>query len=126
MTMRPLPVRDVESRLALTRADYAELLAAARAAIAADRDGLRDPLTFVRGVLADRGQLPPAGADVQQLLAAVPADLREPGNRVRAAADTPAIADLRMGCPQSSRTRVRRAAGGLTRPVRTGNSGPTG
>jgi hypothetical protein len=58
------------TRLALTRAAYAELLAAARAAIAADRiDAGTDPLGWVRGVLADHGQLPPDGADPVQVVA---------------------------------------------------------
>jgi hypothetical protein len=50
------------SRLALMRAEYAALLAAARAAVAAAQAGEGDPVGYVRGVLQDRGQLPPAGA----------------------------------------------------------------
>ena len=45
--------------LAIVTAEYAELLAAARAAVAAERNGDADPLGYVRGVLAERGQLPP-------------------------------------------------------------------
>jgi len=50
------------SRLALMRAEYAALLAAARAAVAAAQAGEADPLGYVRGVLEVRGQLPAAGA----------------------------------------------------------------
>ncbi len=50
------------SRLALLRAEYAGLLAAARATVAAAQAGEADPAGYVRGVLAERGQLPPAGA----------------------------------------------------------------
>jgi hypothetical protein len=50
------------SRLALMRAEYAALLAAARAAVAAAQAGEADPLGYVRGVLEGRGQLPAAGA----------------------------------------------------------------
>jgi hypothetical protein len=63
---------DAEARnqLALLRAGHAELLAAARAAVAAARDGAADPLVYLRGVLAKRGQLPPAGMRPPQILAA--------------------------------------------------------
>jgi hypothetical protein len=52
----------VRSRLAIARAEYAGLLAAVRAAVAADRSGSADPLGWVRDVLGERGQLPPPGA----------------------------------------------------------------
>jgi hypothetical protein len=55
--------------LALTRARYAELLAAARAAVAAERSGDADPLGYVRAALAERGQLPPPGAVALQVVA---------------------------------------------------------
>ena len=48
--------------MALLRAEYAALLAAARATVAAAQAGEADPAGYVRGVLAERGQLPPAGA----------------------------------------------------------------
>lgn len=48
--------------LAIVQAEYAELLAAARAAVAAERNGDADPLAYVRGVLAEHGQLPADGA----------------------------------------------------------------
>lgn len=57
-------------RLALLAADYAELLGHARAAIAAAQRGEADPTGYVRDLLAQRGQLPPAGAAPAQLLAA--------------------------------------------------------
>jgi len=44
------------------RAGYAELLAAARAAVAAAARGDADPVGWVRDVLARRGQLPEPGA----------------------------------------------------------------
>lgn len=50
------------NRLALLRAEYAALLAAARATVAAAESGEADPAGYVRGVLAERGQLPAAGA----------------------------------------------------------------
>jgi hypothetical protein len=56
-------------QLALLRAEHAGLLAAARAAVAAARDGHPDPLACVRLLLAERGQLPAAGQHPQQLLA---------------------------------------------------------
>jgi len=56
-------------QLALLRAEHSQLLAAARAAVAAGRDGCPDPLALIRGVLAARGQLPPDGMGPQQLLA---------------------------------------------------------
>lgn len=56
-------------QLALLRAEHAALLAAARAAVAAQRAGHADPLAFVRGVLAGRGQLPADGVAPAQLLA---------------------------------------------------------
>jgi hypothetical protein len=62
----------VRTRLALTRAAYAELLACARAAVAAERDHAPDPLAYVRGVLAEHGQLPPDGMRPAQLLALSP------------------------------------------------------
>ncbi|MDP9850329.1 hypothetical protein [Streptosporangium lutulentum] len=55
--------------LVLLAAEYAELLAAARATLAAAERGESDPLIHVRHVLAKRGQLPPAGARPVVLLA---------------------------------------------------------
>lgn len=65
---------------ARTAADYAELLAAARAAVAGQALGHVDPLIYVRHVLDRHGQLPPADARPVVLLAhpAVPA-LTSPG-----------------------------------------------
>ena len=42
------------------RRAYADLLAAARATLAANRDGEPDPLYYLRDELAARGHLPPA------------------------------------------------------------------
>ena len=55
--------------LAIVQAEYAELLAAARAAVAAERNGDADPLAYVRGVLAERGQLPPDEASAAHVVA---------------------------------------------------------
>ncbi|HSV67561.1 MAG TPA: hypothetical protein VLJ59_16860 [Mycobacteriales bacterium] len=54
---------------ALTRAHYADLLAAARATLAAHRDGEADPLFYLRDELAARGQLPPRHLHALELLA---------------------------------------------------------
>jgi hypothetical protein len=56
----------VRSQRALACAEYAGLLQAVRAAVAADRAGSPDPLGWVRHLLGGRGQLPgPAAVDVQ-------------------------------------------------------------
>lgn len=57
------------SLLALTRAEHADLLAAARATLAADRDGETEPLYYLRDELAARGQLPPKHLRPVELLA---------------------------------------------------------
>ena len=54
---------------AALRAGYAELLAAARASVAAAARGDADPVAWVRGVLEDRGQLPEPGARPAQVVA---------------------------------------------------------
>jgi len=54
---------------ALTRVRYVNLLAAARATLAADRDGEDDPLFYVHDELAEHGQLPPAHRSPAELLA---------------------------------------------------------
>ncbi|MET8145683.1 hypothetical protein ABZU32_35730 [Sphaerisporangium sp. NPDC005288] len=56
-------------RLVLLAAEHAALLAAARAGVAAAELGHPDPLAFIRHELAERGQLPPAGARPVELLA---------------------------------------------------------
>jgi hypothetical protein len=58
------------NRLDLLRGDYAELLCAARAAMAADRDGEADPMAYIRGVLEARHQDPAPGMHPPELLAA--------------------------------------------------------
>ena len=55
--------------LAIVQAEYAELLAAARAAVTAERNGDADPLGYVRGLLAERGQLPPPGVAARHVVA---------------------------------------------------------
>ncbi|SNT60593.1 hypothetical protein SAMN05216276_107827 [Streptosporangium subroseum] len=55
--------------LALQLAAYAELLAAARATMAAAALGEADPLIHLRHTLAAHGQLPPTGARPVVLLA---------------------------------------------------------
>jgi hypothetical protein len=55
-------LQQTRSRLAATHAEYACLLAACRASVAAAAAGHPDPLGYVRGVLAERGQLPARGS----------------------------------------------------------------
>jgi hypothetical protein len=50
-------------------AEYADLLAAARASVAAAARGDADPVAYVRSLLAYRGQLPPDGASPLVILA---------------------------------------------------------
>jgi hypothetical protein len=53
----------------LLSAEYAELLAHVRAAVAADRDGELNPIVHLAGFLEERGQLPPAGIPASRLVA---------------------------------------------------------
>ncbi|MFG1620185.1 hypothetical protein ACGFI3_46190 [Nonomuraea wenchangensis] len=64
--------------LVMLAAAYSELLAAARASVAAAALGEPDPLVYVREHLAEHGQVPPAGARPVVLLAqaAVPSTHR--------------------------------------------------
>lgn len=71
-------VERLRSLLALTRAQYADLLASARATVAAARDGEDDPLLYVRDHLDAHGQLPPRHLHAAQLLA-VPVPDEEDG-----------------------------------------------
>ncbi len=73
------------SLLALVRAEYADLLAAARATLAADRDGETDPLYYLRDELAARGQLPPKHLRPVELLAQAggPGEPPQPSTPVR-------------------------------------------
>ncbi|CNF62929.1 Uncharacterised protein [Mycobacterium tuberculosis] len=59
----------VRQEFALLSAEYAELLAHARAAVAAARDGEIDPMAHLTGFLEERGQLPPADAPASRLVA---------------------------------------------------------
>lgn len=59
--LRSLPI--------LTRTHYVNLLAAARAAVAADRDGEPDPLLYLRDELHPYAQMPPRGHLPHDLLA---------------------------------------------------------
>lgn len=61
------------------RAGYAELLAAARASVAAAARGDADPVGWVRGVLQERGQLPEPGARPVQVVADAQAAMRLTG-----------------------------------------------
>lgn len=60
---------DVRDQLDLLRAEYAELLAQVRAAVADVRDGAVDPTIHLRGYLEEHGQLPPSGMHAPELLA---------------------------------------------------------
>lgn len=64
----PGPAKDRQA-LALLRAEYAQLIAAARAAVAAALAGASDPLVYVEAELARHGGLPPQGASVPAVLA---------------------------------------------------------
>jgi hypothetical protein len=55
--------------LALLRAEYARLAAAARASVTAARAGAANPLVYVEAELARHGGLPPADATVLAVLA---------------------------------------------------------
>jgi hypothetical protein len=66
----PSPAPGVaEARLALLRAEYARLVAAARASITAARAGAPDPLVYLEAELARHGGLPPQDATVPAVLA---------------------------------------------------------
>lgn len=58
--------------LLLLQAAHAALLAAARAAVAAERRGEPDPVAHLRYLLAETGQLPPVGARPARVLAGTP------------------------------------------------------
>jgi hypothetical protein len=68
----PGPVaREAEARLALLPAEYARLVTAARASVAAARAGGADPLVYVEAELARHCGLPPQDATVLAVLADV-------------------------------------------------------
>jgi hypothetical protein len=52
----------------LARVRHADLQAAARASVAAERDGEHDPLWYVRDELAANGKLPPRWLNAADLL----------------------------------------------------------
>jgi hypothetical protein len=62
-------VERLRSLLALARAQYADLLAAARATIAAQRDAETDALLYLRDELDAHGQLPDRDLHAAELLA---------------------------------------------------------
>jgi hypothetical protein len=62
-------VRRLRQARAIEAAEHAELLAAARATIAAAHDDEADPLGYLREVLDAHGQLPEMGQHPAQLLA---------------------------------------------------------
>lgn len=59
----------VRQELAFLRAEDAELLAHARATVAAARDGWPDPVAILAGLLEERGQLPRPDQAPSELLA---------------------------------------------------------
>lgn len=59
----------IAQELALLKAEYAELLAHARAAVAAARVGEQAPTGYLEGHLEERGQLPAEGVSPSELLA---------------------------------------------------------
>lgn len=60
---------EVRQELALLRAEHAELIGQARAAVAASRLGEPAPLVFLEGYLEEHGQVPAPGARPAVLLA---------------------------------------------------------
>jgi hypothetical protein len=64
-------VRRLRQARAVEAAEHAELLAAARATLAAHTDGEADPLGYLRDALSARGQGPEVGQHPAQLLAQV-------------------------------------------------------
>jgi hypothetical protein len=62
-------VRRLRHARAIETAEHAELLAAARAALAAETDREADPLGYLRDLLTAHGQLPAPGQNPAQLLA---------------------------------------------------------
>ena len=58
----------LHSLLILARIRHADLTAAARAVIAAERDGENDPLWYIRDELAINGKLPPRWLSAPDLL----------------------------------------------------------
>jgi len=65
----PDPAADAKLALALLRAEYARLIAAARGSIAAARAGADHPLAYVEAELARHCGLPPRDATVTSVLA---------------------------------------------------------
>lgn len=67
---RPRPAEEAaEARLALLRAEYARLVTAARATVAAACAGLDEPLVFLEAELARQGGLPSRESAVLTVLA---------------------------------------------------------
>jgi hypothetical protein len=58
----------LHSLLVLARVRHADLTAAARAVVAAERDGENDPLWYIRDELAANGKLPPRWLSAPDLL----------------------------------------------------------
>lgn len=87
--------RATEARLALLRAEYARLVTAARASVAAARAGATDPLVYVEAELVRHCGLPPQDATVPAVLADANAATElagraaGPDEPVKAAADRP-------------------------------------
>jgi hypothetical protein len=68
----PILIAEIDrlrSLLALSRVYSANLLAAARATLAAERDGEQEPLFYLRDELDNLGQLPPKDMSPSELLA---------------------------------------------------------
>lgn len=71
----------LESLLTLARVRHADLTAAARATVAAERDGENDPLWYVRDELATNSTLPPRWLSAPDMLTL--ADLTGNGEAAR-------------------------------------------
>lgn len=63
---------DLALQLADLRVRHANLLAACRAAVAAERDGETDPVSYLRDQLDEHGQMPAVDQHPAQILALCP------------------------------------------------------
>jgi hypothetical protein len=99
-----------ESKLTLLRAEYARLVAAARASMVAARAGAADPLVYVEAELARHGGLPPKDATVPAILADAAAAMALAGRaaRLHESAETAGLGSLQLSKGRRHAFRARR------------------